>query len=89
MLHWTLTYETAVISRHANESEAWTAHDNAVLRGLDPGKLAVITRCHRCERPCRIERETIYCDECGHAERIRPIPPIVVQVSPYQPRPGT
>ena len=41
MLYWTVTYETAVISRHATEGEAWVAHDHAVLRGLDPDKLAV------------------------------------------------
>lgn len=36
-----LCYETAVIGRYATEREAWIAHDQAVLVGLCPDKLAV------------------------------------------------
>jgi hypothetical protein len=39
---WLLCYETAVISCWASESAAWIAHDEAVIQGLDPDKLAVV-----------------------------------------------
>lgn len=41
-LQWSLSYETAIISWHATEDEAWIAHDRAVIQGLNPDKLAVI-----------------------------------------------
>ncbi len=41
-----LTYETAKLSTHATEREAWIAHDTAVIRGLNPDALAVVDQAH-------------------------------------------
>ncbi len=57
-----VAYQTAVVSRHPTEREAWTAHDALVIAGLDPDSLAVV-RVAENRAPCGPE---LFCIEGSH-----------------------
>lgn len=69
-------------------------HCGAVCSDTDKGYVSGCEHyqpdiCPKCYGKVRIERGTVFCDHCGHTERLAPATPVSVPVSPYQPRLGT